>query len=48
MTAELIQRLVDENAIRKSVRHDYRKKYDGYASRYTAISGLFHEGFLKE
>ncbi len=36
-TAGLIQKLVDENATRKLDQHDYRKKYDGYASRYTAL-----------
>ena len=33
MTVRLIQKLVDENATRKLNQHDYRKKYDGYASR---------------
>ena len=33
----LIQRLVDENATRKLDQHDYRRKYDGYASRYAAL-----------
>lgn len=33
----LIQKLVDENATRKLGQHDYRKKYDGYASRYAAL-----------
>ncbi len=37
VTAGLIQRLVDENATRKLDQHDYRKKYDGYASRYAAL-----------
>lgn len=37
VTARLIQRLVDENATRKLDQHDYRKKYDGYASRYVAL-----------
>ena len=35
--AGLIQKLVDENATRKLDQHDYRKKYDGYASRYAAL-----------
>jgi len=37
VTAGLIQRLVDENATRKLDQHDYRRKYDGYASRYAAL-----------
>lgn len=37
VTAGLIQKLVDENATRKLDQHDYRKKYDGYASRYAAL-----------
>ncbi len=37
VTAGLIQKLVDENATRKPDQHDYRKKYDGYASRYAAL-----------
>ena len=37
VTARLIQKLVDENAARKLDQHDYRKKYDGYASRYAAL-----------
>ncbi len=37
VTAGLIQKLVDENATRKLDQHDYRKKYDGYASRYVAL-----------
>lgn len=37
VTAGLIQRMVDENATRKLDQHDFRKKYDGYASRYTAL-----------
>ncbi|EOS29315.1 hypothetical protein C804_03493 [Lachnospiraceae bacterium A4] len=37
VTARLIQKLVDENAVRKLDQHDYRKKYDGYASRYAAL-----------
>jgi len=36
-TAGLIQKLVDENVTRKLDQHDYRKKYDGYASRYAAL-----------
>ena len=37
VTARLIQKLVDENATRKLDQHDYRKKYDRYASRYAAL-----------
>lgn len=37
MTAGLIQKMVDESATRKLDQHDYRKKYDGYASRYAAL-----------
>lgn len=37
VTAGLIQKLVDENPTRKLDQHDYRKKYDGYVSRYTAL-----------
>ena len=37
VTAGLIQKLVDENATRKLDQHDYREKYDGYASRYVAL-----------
>ncbi len=37
VTAGLIQKQVDENATRKLDQHDYRKKYDGYASRYAAL-----------
>ena len=37
MTAGLIQKLIDENATQKLDQHDYRKKYDGYASRYAAL-----------
>ena len=37
VTAGMIQKLVDENATRKLDQHDYRKKYDGYASRYAAL-----------
>ena len=37
VVAGMIQRLVDENATRKLDQHDYRKKYDGYASRYAAL-----------
>lgn len=37
VTGGLIQKLVDENATRKLDQHDYRKKYDGYASRYAAL-----------
>ncbi|MCI8528065.1 MAG: hypothetical protein HFH82_02755 [Lachnospiraceae bacterium] len=37
VTAGLIQELVDENATRKLDQHDYRKKYDGYASWYAAL-----------
>lgn len=37
VTAGLIQKLVDENATRKLDQHDYRKKYDGYASRYAVL-----------
>ena len=33
VTVGLIQRLVDGNVTRKLDQHDYRKKYDGYASR---------------
>lgn len=35
--AGLIQKLVDENATRKLDQYNYRKKYDGYASRYAAL-----------
>ena len=37
VTAGLIKKLVDENATRKLDQHDYRKKYDGYASWYAAL-----------
>lgn len=37
VTAGLIQKLIDKNATRKLDQHNYRKKYDGYASRYTAL-----------
>jgi len=37
VTAGLIQKLVEENATRKLDQHEYRKKYDGYASRYAAL-----------
>lgn len=37
VTAGLIQKLVDENATRNLDQHDYRKKYDGYVSRYAAF-----------
>jgi hypothetical protein len=37
VTVGLIQRLVDGNVTRKLDQHDYRKKYDGYASRYAAL-----------
>lgn len=37
VTAGLIQKLVDENATRRLDQHDYRRKYDGYVSRYTAL-----------
>ncbi len=37
VTVGLIQKLVDENATQKLDQHDYRKKYDGYASRYAAL-----------
>ena len=40
VTAGLIQKLVDENATRKLDQHDYRKKYDGYASRYSPLEIL--------
>lgn len=33
----LIQRLIDENATRKMDQNDYRKRYDGYVSRYAAL-----------
>ncbi len=37
VTARLIQKLVDENAAWKLDQHDYRKKYDGYASWYASL-----------
>ena len=37
VTAGLVQRLVVENATRKLDQYDYRKKYDGYASRHAAM-----------
>lgn len=37
VTAGLLQKLVDKNSTRKLDQHDYREKYDGYASRYTAL-----------
>lgn len=40
VTAELVQKLVDESATRKPDQHDYRKKYGGYASRYAALENL--------
>lgn len=47
VTDGLIQKLVDENATRKLDQHDYRKKYDGYASRYAALESRM-DGLEKE
>ena len=37
VTTGLIQKLIDENATRKMDQNDYRKRYDGYVSRYAAL-----------
>ena len=48
VTAGLIQKLVDENATRKLDQHDYRKKYDGYATLESLMDSLEKERERKE
>ena len=47
VTTGLIQRLIDENATRKMDQNDYRKRYDGYVSRYAALESRM-DGLEKE
>ena len=47
VTTGLIQKLIDENATRKMDQNDYRKRYDGYVSRYAALESRM-DGLEKE